>query len=136
MSGGMDILVIDDPRVARFWSVVDQYSGCPGPSRPAGTMLSFTFIQQSPDAVLWVTGNMIRNYAGRADLYLFVDGNAVNRAITYTSSLQWYDGHVFFSARLGPGTHTVDLRSDIPGIWGCGSAWGRLDAVLVGEPGP
>ncbi len=61
--GGMDLMVIDDPRIVKWWRILDSNAGCPSTSRPAGVLISFTYTQVSTSATMWITGHMIRNYA-------------------------------------------------------------------------
>ena len=60
--GAMEVLVFDDPTAVRFWSVLDS-APCAINTRPAGVLLTQTFTQTAPNAVVWVTGNMIRQAA-------------------------------------------------------------------------
>ena len=60
--GGLDLIVVDDPRIVRSWRVADPNPGCPG-TRPANAVLmTLTFTQVSSDATVWVSGHTIRQY--------------------------------------------------------------------------
>eukprot|EP00048_Salpingoeca_helianthica_P013992 m.212749 g.212749 ORF g.212749 m.212749 type:complete len:1370 (+) comp15569_c0_seq10:60-4169(+) len=141
--GAVDLMIVDDYRVVKWWNVQDTLAGCPGTRAAGAAIMSLTFTQVSSSAVLWVAVSIIRYTRGRADLILNIDGTPVNRAITFTeltltsgatAPVQWSTGYVFFSGTLAAGSHTVTVTSDVANVWGCGTTWGNLNAILVGDP--
>jgi len=129
--GDMDILVL--PKAALgvdAYQVVDKRSGCP-PAAKANTDLvkqDFNVLQTS---IVDVTGHMIRRQSGRADLHLYVDGKIKDWSLSYTSSTQWEDVQLHWIGQLSKGKHTVSLRSNKANVFGCGTAWGDIDVLVV-----
>ncbi len=107
----------------------DTRGGCP-PGWAANTdMISQTFTLTATAAIS-TSSAIIRNTSGRADLVLYVDGGFADQTLTYTSSAQWEDAYVQWSGNLGPGTHTISIRSPSASIWGCGNSWGSIDTII------
>ena len=70
-----------------------EHTGCPSMAAANTRLIQKTFAVSTTSLVV-VTGRMIRSYAGRADLQLFVDNSNKDVAITYTSSTQWEEASV------------------------------------------
>jgi len=74
---------------------------------------------------------MIRNYQGRADLQLYINGARKDQTMTYTRHKTWDDASVSFSGMMKNGTHSIWMQSPIKDTWGCGPDWGDLDVVVL-----
>jgi len=109
----------------------DTRAGCPDRSFPANTALITQKFTMASNGFVYVTGDIIRHTIRRADLHLHIDGNLIDRTLTYTSSPQWEDAHVVWTGPLPAGTHLVELKSPSRGVWGCGSAWGSIDTIII-----
>jgi len=108
---------VDDPR-----------TGCPGPGA-ANTDLVTLPLTMTKSAPVRLATDIIRNYSGRADLYLLVDGTQVAQTLTYTTTLGWAPAHIEWLTTLAAGAHTVSIRSNIADVWGCGPTWGSISAI-------
>lgn len=64
---------------------VDPITGCP-PARAANTDLWTMPITLDRASTVWLSGDTIKNYSLRADLAIFVDGNALMTTISPPSS--------------------------------------------------
>jgi len=93
-------------------------------------LITQTFTMNN-DGFVYVTGDDVRNFNGRADLVLVVDGSTVHKTITFTSSLQWEGGHVAWSGPLTAGSHTVTISSPIPDVWGCRDLFGAINTIIL-----
>jgi hypothetical protein len=117
-------------KAVRVIHSADPVGGCP-PARAADAALwgpvSFTLTR---NATAYITADVIRNTAGRADLFLMVDGTLVDRTLTYTSVGTWEDAHVVWTGELAAGLHNVWVQSPQAGVWGCGGDWGSLDIMI------
>eukprot|EP01051_Picozoa_sp_SAG22_P017248 SAG22_NODE_2615_length_2375_cov_10.619947_3_plen_285_part_01 len=129
--GNLDVFVmlsgIDGIAV---YQTPDARGGCP-PEAAAGSRLiekQFTVDRRS---VLIVTGNTIRNSAGREDLYLFVDGRQVDQTLTFSSTAQWEDAVVQWIGSVDVGQHDVWLTGNRADVWGCGGTWGDLNILVL-----
>merc|ERR1712010_387687 len=76
---------------------------------------------------------MIRNYNGRADLYLYRGNARLDLSLSYTSGKQWADVQLHHVGRLGKGKYTFSLRSNRANAFGCGTTWGDLDILVLPE---
>merc|ERR1711981_650859 len=76
---------------------------------------------------------MIRNVAGRADLYLYRGNTRLDLSLSYTSAKQWADVQLHHVGRLGKGKYTFSLRSNKANAFGCGTTWGDLDILVLPE---
>ena len=83
------------------------------------------------DSVVTVTGHMIRSFSGRSDAYLVVDGAEKDWSLSYTSSKQWEDVQLHWVGKLSKGQHTVAIQGSKANVWGCGSAWGDIDVLVI-----
>ena len=83
------------------------------------------------DGFVYISGDNIRFFNGRADLTLSVDGLGVHHSSTFTSSTQWEGAHVAWSGPLTAGSHTISIQSPTPNVWGCGSAWGAINTIIL-----
>jgi hypothetical protein len=114
---------------ARTIHTEDPNSGCPGVIA-ADTPLFTQSFTMTRGGFISSRGDLIRSYSGRADLYLYVDGNLEDRTLTYTPSLQWEDAHVTWSGFLAAGNHDIWLESNRANAWGCGTGWGSIDTII------
>merc|ERR1712032_1314881 len=108
----------------------DSRSGCPRAAK-ANTALITKKVAVKEDSYVVATGHMIRNYKGRADLYLNVNNKRVDYSLTYTPSRQWKDTQVYWVGSLKKGTHTFSIRSNKANAFGCGTAWGDIDILVL-----
>merc|ERR1719331_3718013 len=76
---------------------------------------------------------MIRNYNGRADLYLYRGSTRLDLSLSYTSGKQWADVQLHHVGKLGKGKYTFSLRSNRANAFGCGTTWGDLDILVLPE---
>merc|ERR1712169_140587 len=109
---------------------VDKRSGCPAAWAANKDLIKQDFTVSQP-SVVDVTGHMIRRAAGRSDLKLLVDGGAKDTSLSYTSSTQWEDVQLHWVGKLNKGKHTVSLRGNKANMWGCGTAWGDIDVLVL-----
>jgi len=109
----------------------DRSGGCPNTGRKAGTNLIAKKVTVKENSYVMVTGHMIRNFGGRADMYLRLNGKNVDWTLTYTPSKQWKDGQVYWVGSINKGSHTFSIVGSRTGVFGCGGAWGDLDILVV-----
>ncbi len=108
----------------------DPRVGCPA-SWPANTAFWTSSFTLSRTSTIFVSGDIIRQTSGRADLALVVDASQVNQQITNTGgTLDWLGGNVEWSGVLSPGTHSAYMSSPSANIWGCGAGWGSMDILI------
>jgi len=110
--------------------VADNRTGCP-PTSAAETDLLTAPFTLTGNRTIRVSGDMIRNAAGRQDLSLRIDGTEVTRGLTYTPTAQWTPGHVEWAGTLGAGAHTAIIHSFDASAWGCGPIWGAMTVVIT-----
>merc|ERR1719174_2266158 len=110
----------------------DTKSGCPA-SRKANSNLIAKTITLTQTSIVKVLGHMIRNYNGRADLYLYRGNTRLDLSLSYTSGQQWADVQLHHVGRLGKGKYTFSLRSNRANAFGCGTTWGDLDILVLPE---
>merc|ERR1719353_1663829 len=108
----------------------DSRSGCPRAAK-ANTALITKKVAVKEDSYVVATGHMIRNYKGRADLYLNVNNKRVDYSLTYTPSKQWKDTQVYWVGSLKKGTHTFTVSGSRANAFGCGATWGDLDLLVI-----
>jgi hypothetical protein len=113
------------------YQVPDSMGGCPNTGRKAGDPLITKVVTVTEDSYVMVTGHMIRLYSGRADLYLNRNNKRIDYTLTYSPSKQWMDGQVYWVGSITKGSHTFTITGSKQGIFGCGSAWGDLDILVV-----
>jgi len=116
-------------KAPRVIHTTDPRGGCP-PAAAANTDLfgqTFTLVR---GASVYIDASMIRNFSGRADFYLYVDGIMVDQTLDYTPSQQWFDDNVHWAGTLAAGNHTVTVRGNQANAWGCGSTWGSIDIII------
>ena len=79
---------------------------------------------------------MIRNFAGRADLFMYLDNtnNQIDQTLSYTDSAQWEDMGLFYVGAVSPGSHSVFMQGNAPNAYGCGGFWGGIDVLIVDDP--
>jgi len=133
-SGELQTTVDNLSRKTRLVTGVDERSGCPPEAAIAAPLITVDFHLIRETAVQ-ITGQMIRNYDGRADLEIVVDDEPRSSTITFTSVATWIGGTVTWSAVLPEGDHVAVLHGkprypDVPNLWGCGPSYGSLDVLI------
>merc|ERR1712032_1663116 len=108
----------------------DSRSGCPRAAK-ANTAPITKKVAVKEDSYVVATGHMIRNYKGRADLYLNVNNKRVDYSLTYTPSKQWKDTQVYWVGSIKKGTHTFTVSGSRANAFGCGPTWGDLDLLVI-----
>jgi hypothetical protein len=131
-SGGLRAALEELDRKKRAVSAIDMRDACP-PKAAANTDLLTVNFQLDTEATVHLTGNMPRNFNGRADLELWVDGSRRNIAITYTNVMAWVGGHSEWTGTLPAGDHVASLRSPTPDAWGCRRTHGSTLTALIFE---
>merc|ERR1739848_116733 len=131
--GDLDIVVV--PKSAKgvaAYNQPDTKSGCPA-NRKANSNLIAKTITLTQTSIVKVFGHMIRDYNGRADLYLYRGNARLDLSLSYTAGKQWADVQLHHVGRLGKGKYTFSLRSNRANAFGCGSTWGDLDILVLPE---
>jgi len=129
----LDIVVVPKLKGVAAYNQPDTKSGCPA-KRAAGTDLILKTFTVSQPSIVKVAGHMIRTFNGRADAYLFYNRKKrVDVSLTYTNSRRWEDVKLHYVAKLGKGTHTFSIRSNRANAFGCGTAWGDIDILVLPE---
>merc|ERR1719182_1283532 len=108
----------------------DTQSGCPK-ARKANSNLIAKTITLTQTSIVKVFGHMIRNYNGRADLYLYRGNARLDLSLSYTSGKQWQDVQLHHVAKLNKGTYTYSIRSNRANAFGCGTTWGDIDILVL-----
>ncbi|MBF0331336.1 MAG: hypothetical protein HQL17_05305 [Candidatus Omnitrophica bacterium] len=117
-------------RAPRTVHSTDPRGGCPGALAANTDFWTMAFTLTRAGTVL-ISGDSIRNALGRADLILYVDGTMMMQTITNTGTTSdWVGGHVQWTGTLAAGAHNASMRSPQANIWGCGSSWSSMDAVI------
>jgi hypothetical protein len=122
-------------RATRVVRVEDTRDGCPPAAAAGADLLRMTFTLSKPTPVS-ITGDMIRNHSGRADIALVVDGTQRFIGIGYSPELTWAPAHVEWSGVLAAGSHTaVILNGQVGGggvadVWGCRNLHGAMTALI------
>jgi hypothetical protein len=113
----------------------DSRRGCPPKAGSNARLIQKSFYANTPSVII-AQGHLIRNAAGRRDLFLYVDGGLKDRTLTYTRNRQWEDASVFWVGGVDAGIHTAWLAGPNANTWGCQDQWGDLDiAVIPAAPG-
>lgn len=110
----------------------DERGGCPPPQAADTDILSHAFSTAAP-ATIHTSANIIANTTGRQDLALYVDGIEVDRTLASPNGGGgdgWVGMQVDVALEVGPGDHTVSLRSTAADIYGCGAGWGHLQTLI------
>jgi Skp family chaperone for outer membrane proteins len=107
----------------------DTRDGCP-PSGAANTDLWKQTFTLSNTANIVTLANAISFHGGRQDLFLYVDGQMKNRALTDDADVKWQDLHLHWGGPLSPGEHTISLRSDVANVIGCKETWGNIMTLI------
>lgn len=107
----------------------DTRSGCP-PAAAANSDLYTQTFTTADNASVVVMVDTITDYAGRVDTMLYLDGNFCRRTLTSTNSNEWKPVHINWGGTVGPGTHTVSIRSNVANTVGCGSSWGGITTII------
>ena len=122
----------------RVITVYDEVGGCP-PTR-TNPLLSITATVSNPSHFR-VFARMIRNFNGRTDGQIYVQGPAgsnyasntlLTRRLNWTSAGTW-DHSVFDVGFYGnlAGTYTITLVADSPSSWGCGRYHGSMSTLIL-----
>jgi hypothetical protein len=131
--GDMDIVVVPKFKGVAAYNEPDRKSGCPA-KRGANTDLILKTIKVDQTSIIKVTGHIIRTIAGRADAYLkYQRKTTLDTSLTYTNSKRWEDVKLHFTGKFGKGTHTFSIRSNKANAFGCGTAWGDIDILVLPE---
>merc|ERR1712036_111186 len=105
--------------------------GCAA-KRAANTDLILKTIKVAQTSVIKVTGHIIRTFSGRADAYLkYQRKTTLDTSLTYTNNKRWEDVKLHFPGTFGKGTHTFSIRSNRANAFGCGTAWGDIDILVL-----
>ncbi len=116
-------------KAPRVIHATDPRSGCP-PAGAAGTPLWTTTFTLANTSSVYITGKTIRNFAGRNDMSLYLDGAGVDTTLDYTPSAQWNEELMRYSGTLAAGSHTVGIGSSNANVQGCGGGWGTIDIII------
>merc|ERR1739848_798992 len=127
-----DIVVVPKMKGVAGYNQPDTQSGCPK-ARKANSNLIAKTITLTQTSIVKVFGHMIRDYNGRADLYLYRGNARLDLSLSYTSGKQWADVQLHHVGRLGKGKYTFSLRSNRANAFGCGTSWGDLDILVLPE---
>merc|ERR1719291_1474571 len=130
--GDLDIVVVPKMKGVAGYNQPDTKSGCPK-SRKANSNLIAKTITLTQTSIVKVVGHMIRNYNGRADLYLYRGNARLDLSLSYTAGKMWADVQLHHVGRLGKGKYTFSIRSNRANAFGCGSTWGDLDILVLPE---
>merc|ERR1712196_253138 len=131
--GDLDIVVVPKFKGVAAYNEPDRKSGCPA-KRAANTDLILKTIKVDQTSIIKVTGHIIRTFSGRADAYLkYQRKSTLDTSLTYTNNRRWEDVKLHWTGRLGKGTHTFSIRSNRANAFGCGTAWGDLDILVLPE---
>merc|ERR1711934_325633 len=128
--GDLDIVVVPKMKGVAGYNQPDTQSGCPA-SRKANSNLIAKTITLTQTSIVKVFGHMIRNYNGRADLYLYRGNARLDLSLSYTAGKQWQDVQLHHVAKLNKGTYTFSLRSNRANAFGCGTTWGGIDILVL-----
>ena len=132
--GDLDIIVVPKLEGVAVYQTNDSNDGCPRILKSGAEFLNKT-ISVAKQSVLVVTGHIIRDYKGRTDLHLLVDGAEKDHGLAYTpskqSTTQWKDGIVHWVGELKPGSHTFSMKGNVANAYGCGADWGDLDILVL-----
>ncbi|MCL4339428.1 hypothetical protein M1271_07125 [Patescibacteria group bacterium] len=116
-------------KAPRIIHATDPRSGCP-PAGAAGTPLWTTTFTLTNTSSVYITGKTIRNFSGRNDMSLYLDGSGVDTTLDYTPSAQWNEEQMRWSGTLAAGSHTVGIGSSNANVQGCGAGWGTIDIII------
>jgi len=131
--GDLDIVVVPKGvKGVAAYNQPDTKSGCPA-NRKANSNLIAKTITLTQTSIVKVLGHMIRNYNGRADLYLYRGNTRLDLSLSYTAGKQWADVQLHHVGKLGKGKYTFSLRSNRANAFGCGTSWGDLDILVLPE---
>merc|ERR1719456_552776 len=129
--GDLDLVVVPRLKGVAAYNQPDTKSGCPA-SRKANSDLILKTITVGQTSIIKITGHMIRTYNGRADAYLYYQRKSViDYSLTYTNNRRWEDVKLHYTGTFAKGTHTFSIRSNRANAFGCGSAWGDLDILVL-----
>merc|ERR1719331_3024133 len=129
--GDLDIVVVPRFKGVAAYNQPDTKSGCPA-KRAANTDLILRTITVAQPSIIKVTGHIIRTFSGRADAYLkYQRKTTLDTSLTYTNNKRWEDVKLHFTGKFGKGTHTFSIRSNRANAFGCGTAWGDIDILVL-----
>jgi hypothetical protein len=129
--GDLDLVVVPKFKGVAAYNEPDRKSGCPA-KRAANSDLILKTIKVDQTSVIKVTGHIIRTFSGRADAYLkYQRKSTLDTSLTYTNNKRWEDVKLHFTGTFGKGTHTFSIRSNRANAFGCGTAWGDIDILVL-----
>merc|ERR1712032_960653 len=129
--GDLDIVVVPKLKGVAAYNQPDTKSGCPA-KRAANTDLILRTITVAQPSIIKVTGHIIRTFSGRADAYLkYQRKSTLDTSLSYTNNKRWEDVKLHYVAKLGKGTHTFSIWSNRANAFGCGTAWGDIDILVL-----
>merc|ERR1711959_819673 len=129
--GDLDLVVVPRFKGVAAYNQPDTKSGCPA-KRAANSDLILKTIKVDQTSVIKVTGHIIRTFSGRADAYLkYQRKTTLDTSLTYTNNKRWEDVKLHFTGTFGKGTHTFSIRSNRANAFGCGTAWGDIDILVL-----
>merc|ERR1712032_1455578 len=129
--GDLDIVVVPRFKGVAAYNQPDTKSGCPA-KRAANTDLILRTITVAQPSIIKVTGHIIRTFSGRADAYLkYQRKSTLDTSLSYTNNKRWEDVKLHFTGKFGKGTHTFSIRSNRANAFGCGTAWGDIDILVL-----
>jgi hypothetical protein len=119
-----------DGSEARVIVTKDPRTQCPAPSIANKDIFAQKISISKDGTYVLISADIVRSYSGMTELSLFVDGSAVDRTLTQTSSRVWSDVHVSWGGTLDEGDHTISIRSPKAGVWGCGPDYGSIITTI------
>jgi hypothetical protein len=134
-SNGTNSTIISKP--PRVITTYDSADGCPGTKAADLAQCTTTLVIARP-AWVYVTGRMIRAFAGRTDLFLYASGpngwsnSSLRARLNWTNppSNNWDHVHLRYNSYLTTaGTYTFWIRGNSANTWGCGVTWGSLSIM-------
>merc|ERR1711981_74393 len=129
--GDLDIVVVPRFKGVAAYNQPDTKSGCPA-RRGANTDLILKTIKIDQTSIIKVTGHIIRTFSGRADAYLkYQRKTTLDTSLTYTNTKRWEDVKLHYTNVFKKGTHTFSIRSNRANAFGCGTAWGDIDILVL-----
>merc|ERR1711981_127503 len=129
--GDLDIVVVPRFKGVAAYNQPDTKSGCPA-RRGANTDLILKTIKIDQTSIIKVTGHIIRTFSGRADAYLkYQRKTTLDTSLTYTNTKRWEDVKLHYTNVFKKGTHTFSIRSNRANAFGCGTARGDIDILVL-----
>lgn len=124
--GALDVVELPVASGAQVYKSADARAGCPPKAKAQARLLQRQFRVEQRSLAL-ISGRMTNLYAGRTDLYLYVDNLKRDAARTHGTS----DAAVFWSGAVPAGVHTAWLQADRADAWGCPANNNNLAVVVL-----